>query len=126
MEGTNIRPDESPAADQQTESEVEQAMVQTMKATKAMVLAVFSTQNIDRLVTVYRAALQADRDLVIDLYTASIAKATGNENIPHAGPDWPRVRVFIPVAAGQGEKRRRVPSGGGGPAVTGLCELAGR
>jgi ribonuclease J len=97
MEGTNIRPDESPAKDQQTESEVEREMVQTMKATKGMVLAVFSAQNIDRLVTVYRAALQSDRDLVIDLYTASIAKATGNENIPHPGSDWPRVHVFIPV-----------------------------
>jgi ribonuclease J len=97
MEGTNIRPDESSGSDQQSESEVERSMVQTMKATKGMVLAVFSAQNIDRLVTVYRAALQADRDLVIDLYTASIAKATANENIPQAGADWPRVHVFVPV-----------------------------
>ena len=62
-----------------------------------MVLTVFSAQNIDRLVTVYRAALQSGRDLVMDLYTASIVKATANENIPHPGDDWPRVHVFVPV-----------------------------
>ena len=72
-------------------------MVETMKATQGMVLTVFSAQNIDRLVTVYRAALQSGRDLVMDLYTASIVKATANENIPHPGDDWPRVHVFVPV-----------------------------
>jgi len=58
------------------------------------VLALFSAQNIDRLVTLYRAALQADRDMVVDLYTARIAVATGNPNIPQPGFD--RLRVFVP------------------------------
>ena len=97
MEGTNIRPTESSSEAQETETEVEHDMVETMKATQGMVLTVFSAQNIDRLVTVYRAALQSGRDLVMDLYTASIVKATGNENIPHPGDDWPRVHVFVPV-----------------------------
>ena len=57
----------------------------------------FSAQNIDRLVTMYRAALRADRDLVIDLYTASIALATSNPNIPHPGEDWPHVKVHVPL-----------------------------
>jgi ribonuclease J len=72
-------------------------MVETMRATEGMVLTVFSAQNIDRLVTIYRAALQSGRDLVIDLYTASIVRATGNQNIPQSGPEWPRVHVFVPV-----------------------------
>jgi ribonuclease J len=59
-----------------------------------MVLALFSAQNIDRLVTLYRAALQASRDMVVDLYTARIAVATGNPNIPQPGFD--RLRVFVP------------------------------
>src|SRR5205085_1119396 len=51
----------------------------------------------DRLVTLYRATLRADRDFVMDLYGASIARATGNPNIPRPGPDWPRVRVYAPL-----------------------------
>jgi ribonuclease J len=54
----------------------------------------FSPQNIDRLVTIYRAARQARRDLVIDLYTAAIAAATGRDTIPQA--NWDAVRVYLP------------------------------
>jgi ribonuclease J len=97
MEGTNIRPDQSAAEAQETETDVENAMVQTMRATDGMVLTVVSAQNIDRLVTIYRAALRSGRDFVMDLYTASIVRATGNENIPHPGADWPRVHVFVPM-----------------------------
>jgi ribonuclease J len=97
MEGTNIRPDASGAESQESETDVELAMAETMKATDGMVLTVFSAQNIDRLVTIYRAALRANRDLVIDLYTASIVRATGNKNIPQPGSEWPRVHVFVPL-----------------------------
>jgi ribonuclease J len=97
MEGTNIRGNAAPAEAQDTETDVELAMVKTMKATSGMVLTVFSAQNIDRLVTIYRAALQSGRDLVIDLYTASIVRATENKNIPHPGSEWPRVHVFVPL-----------------------------
>jgi ribonuclease J len=97
MEGTNIRPGDSPPQPQQTEDGVELAMTETMKATTGMVLVVSSAQNIDRLVTIYRACLRADRELVVDLYGASIAKATGNPNIPQPGVDWPKVHVFVPL-----------------------------
>ena len=56
-----------------------------------------SAQNIDRLVTVYRAALRSDRDLVVDLYTADIAAATGRSSIPTVGEAWPRVHVYAPL-----------------------------
>ena len=56
-----------------------------------------SAQNIDRLVTVYRATLRADRDLVVDLYTADIAAATGRPSIPVVGQAWPRVHVYAPL-----------------------------
>lgn len=59
-----------------------------------MVLATFSPQNIDRLVTMYRASLRSGRDLVIDLYTAAIAAATERDTIPRA--EWDRVRVYLP------------------------------
>ncbi len=83
-------------SDHQSESEVEAAMSKTMRATHGMVLVVSSAQNIDRLVTVYRAAKRSGRRLVMDLYTASIAAATGNPNIPRPGPDWPLIDVYVP------------------------------
>lgn len=96
MEGTQIGPEAIGDGGLQTESELEEQMAATFKATPGLVLAMYSAQNIDRLVTVYRAALRSDRDLVVDLYGASIAEATGNPNIPRPGPDWPRVHVFVP------------------------------
>ena len=94
MEGTHVRKDSDGTERGPTESDVEDACAQTFKSTEGMVLAMFSPQNIDRLVTFYRACLRSGRDLVIDLYTAAIAKATGIATIPQA--DWDRVRVYLP------------------------------
>jgi ribonuclease J len=103
MEGTNIRPGSDTNAGErepqatETEIDVEMAMATTMMKTPGMVLVVSSAQNVDRLVTIYRAAKRSGRRLVVDLYIASIATATGNLNIPQPGPDWPLVHVYIPV-----------------------------
>jgi ribonuclease J len=80
-----------------TESEVEIQLAATLRATTGLVVVLASAQNIDRLVTVYRATLRADRDLVIDLYTADIAAATGRPSIPAVSDDWPRVHVYAPL-----------------------------
>lgn len=98
MEGTNIRPSASLVAEpaQETEADVEAACAARFRDTKGMALVLTSAQNIDRLVTLYRATLRADRDFVMDLYGAGIAQATGNPNIPQPGADWPRVRVHVP------------------------------
>jgi ribonuclease J len=95
-EGTNVRPDQDGDAEESTatESDVETACADLFGATPGMVLAMYSAQNIDRLVTLYRAAKRTGRTLVMTLYGASIAAATGNDNIPTAG--WPQVRVFVP------------------------------
>ena len=97
MEGTNIRPESSTAEPQIGETDLEEMIVESMKSTTGIVLVVSSAQNIDRLVTVYRAAKHSGRDLVVDLYGASIAKATGNPNIPQPGPEWPDVHVYVPL-----------------------------
>ncbi|MGI8717123.1 MAG: MBL fold metallo-hydrolase RNA specificity domain-containing protein, partial [Lapillicoccus sp.] len=68
-----------------------------MRGTDGLVVVLASAQNIDRLVTVYRSALRAERDLVVDLYTADVAAATGRASIPRPGPDWPRVHVHVPL-----------------------------
>ena len=53
-----------------------------------LVVVIGSPQNVDRLVTVYRAALRADRDFAVDAYGADVARATGNPNIPRPGEEW--------------------------------------
>jgi ribonuclease J len=95
-EGTNVRHDQDGDAEESTatESDVELACADLFRATPGMVLAMYSAQNIDRLVTLYRAVKRTGRTLVITLYGASIAAATGNDNIPKAG--WPYVRVYVP------------------------------
>lgn len=96
LEGTNIRPSGERPVSATTERDVERRCIQRFKDTAGLALVANSAQNIDRLVTLYRAALQADRDFVMDLYTATMARATGRSSIPCPGPKWPRVRVFVP------------------------------
>lgn len=95
MEGTNVRPGsvDKPTV---TETDVEHALIDQFRGTSGLALVVTSAQNIDRLVTIYRAALQSGRDLVIDAYTADVARATGNANIPRPDPAWPHVRTYLP------------------------------
>jgi ribonuclease J len=94
LEGTHLRESADATDYGQTEKDVENACVATIRATEGIVLALFSPQNVDRLVTFYRAAVRSDRELVIDLYTAAIARATGRATIPQA--EWERVHVYLP------------------------------
>ena len=94
LEGTRLGRERPSAEEPTSEVDVEQRCVELFKATAGMVLACYSPQNIDRYVSLYRAALRADRDLVIDLYTATVAQATRRDSIPQA--DWDRVKVFVP------------------------------
>lgn len=77
-----------------TESDVEEELLQLFKAARGLALVYTSAQNIDRLVSIMRAAKRCGRRLVIDLYAAAILEATGNANIPQS--DWPDVSLFIP------------------------------
>jgi len=94
MEGTHVRASPGPDGGCRTEAEVADAMTSTIKAAPGMVLVAYSGQNIDRLVSVFKAARRSRRDLVIDFYTAMIARATGNLKIPQAGFDG--LKVFVP------------------------------
>lgn len=53
-----------------------------------------SAQNLDRLVTIYRAAKRTGRTLVTDLYTASLVHAIGRDTIPQ--PGFPNFKVYVP------------------------------
>jgi ribonuclease J len=89
-----------------TEKELELGFLKEMKSTKGMVLVYCSGQNIDRIVTIFRACKQSQRQMIIDLYTAEILRATENPHIPQG--DWPGVRVYIPQWQRRMVKRNRL------------------
>jgi ribonuclease J len=95
MEGTRLGRAES-SYDAPDETAVERQCSEIFRRAEGMVLVAFSMQNVDRLVSLYRAALRADRDLVLDLYGAAVAQATRNPNIPQPGADG--IRFFVPQA----------------------------
>ena len=101
MEGTTIgrRQDEQAFA---TEATLESRIVDLFQQTKGMPLFWCSSQNIDRIVTLFRACKRTDRQLIIDMYTAQVLRATGNDRVPQA--DWEDIRVFLPSS----QKRRIV------------------
>ncbi len=96
MEGTHVRADADGTERGPSEDDVADICAATCRETAGVVLAAFSPQNIDRLVTLYKAALRSGRTLVMDLYTAEIAAATGLDTIPQWS--WERVRVYLPNA----------------------------
>ena len=77
-----------------TEADLEEAFAQAFRETKGIHFVWTSAQNIDRMVTIFRAARRMGRTLVIDLYTAIILEATGKNRIPQS--DWDGVKLYIP------------------------------
>ena len=93
MEGTTIgRPGSSEGF--ATEADLERALVQAFGETAGTHFVWTSSQNIDRLVTIFRAAKRTGRVLLIDLYTAVVLEATGKDTIPQS--DWEGVKLYIP------------------------------
>jgi ribonuclease J len=94
MEGTHVRADAThDSARFETETDLEHRFLDLFVATNGAVAVLGSAQNLDRLVTVYRAARRGGRQLVIDLYGATIAAAT-RPSIPQVG--FPDLRVYVP------------------------------
>ena len=69
LEGTMIGREEQRYAD---ENAIENRMAEILTETKNIVFLSCSSQNIDRIVSAYKACLRAHRTFVIDLYTAFI------------------------------------------------------
>jgi ribonuclease J len=69
MEGTSLSRGQEPGL---SEQDVEALLLNSLKQTSGLALAMFSPQNVDRLVSYYRAARRAGRTLVLDPYAAFI------------------------------------------------------
>lgn len=80
-----------------TEADLEQEYLSVMKNAPGAVLFYCSAQNIDRLVTVFRATRRSKKLFVIDFYTATILRALKETNrLPYPSPDFKEIRVFYP------------------------------
>jgi ribonuclease J len=79
-----------------SEADLEETFVNRFKVTAGIALVACSAQNIDRVVTVYRAAKRTGRTLIVDAYAAEVLKATGQDSIPKPAPGWSNLAVFIP------------------------------
>lgn len=77
-----------------TEQEIEARLTERIRRSGGMVLIAASAQNIDRVVSIYRATKRSGRTLVVDLYAAEILRATGRATIPQT--TWPDVALFTP------------------------------
>jgi ribonuclease J len=79
-----------------TEDELELAVVDEIKGKSGITLVQSSSQNIDRIVSFYRAALRLGKTFVVDVYTANVLHelhALGNK-IPY--PSYDKMKVFFP------------------------------
>ena len=68
MEGTCL----GRSGDFPTESELEDVFADHMRQTKGRVFVSWSGQNIDRTVTLYRACVKAQRELILDVYSLDV------------------------------------------------------
>jgi len=90
IEGTNLGTNKPV----KREEDLETDFVGLFQRTKGRVFVAWSGQNIDRTVTIYRAAKRTGRTLVIDLYTADVLDRIASETgLPHAG--FPNFKVVV-------------------------------
>ncbi|WCL48884.1 MBL fold metallo-hydrolase [Leptospira sp. GIMC2001] len=92
MEGTNISESKKDRRET-TEDDLLESFYDVIKTSKGITLIQTSSQNIDRIVTIYKACRKAGKKLVIDLYTAMILKATGSTSIPQS--HWDGIELYL-------------------------------
>lgn len=78
-----------------SEDELEKRFVKVIEETNGIVLVTTGGQNIDRLVTIFKATLQTNRMLIIDFYIAEVLERLKKyARLPQAS--WPRIKVCYP------------------------------
>ncbi len=77
-----------------SEDQIAEELAGIFRDTAGLALIQTSAQNIDRLVSIFRACKKSKRTLVIDLYTAEILAATGNSHVPQSDSDG--IAICIP------------------------------
>lgn len=81
-----------------SEMDLEEDIVENCREFKGPILFQSSSQNIDRIVTFFRASLRLKRYFAIDVYTANILSELAKiiPSIPSPSKKMPNIRVFFP------------------------------
>jgi len=86
--------------DLRTEQDIEDEAVRIAKASSNAVLLYFASQNIDRLVSFYKASIRSRRLFVIDVYTAlvldTLVATKSRPKLPYPSKDYSNIRVMFP------------------------------
>ena len=78
-----------------TEYQLEDRIVELVQSAPALVMATFSALDVDRIVTLYKAAQKAGRVFVVDAYTAFVLYLIGRQSkVPRPSRDM-GIRVFF-------------------------------
>ena len=94
MEGTQLG---RKSKIEQTEDELELELIDKFKEPEKINLVYASGQNIDRLVSVYRACLKTDKIFVVDVYVATVLEALAKftPTLPHPSKSFKNVKVIF-------------------------------
>lgn len=103
LEGTSLGRNADDFADEKV---IEKEMIKISRQTDGLVFIHQSSQNIDRLVSFYKASRKTKRLFVVDIYTATILE-TLNEfaDIPYPSNDYDNIKVYYPYKLEKRMKR---------------------
>ena len=94
LEGTTIGRASKPF---KTETEIEHELTEVFKEPGKINLVYTSGQNIDRIVSIYKACIRTNRILVVDVYVATILKELSRfAAIPFPSNSFKNVKVMFP------------------------------
>lgn len=94
LEGTSLGRENKPS---KSETEIEAELVSLFSEPDKINLVYTSGQNVDRLVSIYRACLKTDKILVVDVYVADILKELSQfAKIPYPSKNFNGLRVIFP------------------------------
>jgi ribonuclease J len=81
----------------QTETEIENEFVRVFQEPKKINLIYCSGQNIDRIVSIFRACIKTNKILVVDVYVATVLKTLSRHaDIPHPSEGFENLKVMFP------------------------------
>lgn len=99
LEGTTISRENKTC---KTENEIENDFVKVFQEQNKVNLIYTSGQNIDRIVSIYRACLVTGKILVIDVYVAKILKTLSDfAKIPYPSKEYENLKVMFPYYTGR-------------------------
>ncbi len=107
-----------------TETDFEDQFAGIFRQTKGIALVWCSPQNVDRIVTIYRACLRTNRQFIVERATAEMLRTT-IAPVPVPREVWEAIRVFATSGDKKSARRAGSPGGDGeGPPTISSDDLA--